>query len=159
MTFRLRWRFTTCYLAVLAPASLLWEFAHMPLYTLWRTGTAGEIIFAAVHCTVGDVLIGISALTIAVIFAGGSTWPSKRNASVAVVTIFLGLAYTMFSEWLNMELSQSWAYREIMPTLPLTGTGLTPALQWVAIPLMAYRYSLTKTRRHLDADQQQATES
>ena len=29
----------------------------MPLYTLWSTDTVGEIVFAAVHCTGGDILI------------------------------------------------------------------------------------------------------
>ncbi len=146
------------YLAVLTSASLLWEFAHMPFYTLWQTGTAGHIAFAAIHCTIGDALIGMAALSLAVIFSGGNLWPCRRRIRVAVVTVILGLAYTLFSEWLNVELRQSWAYREIMPTLPLTGTGLTPALQWVVIPLVAYRYSLTRTRRHLDTGQQQATE-
>jgi hypothetical protein len=40
------------YFVFSAIAHLIWEFAHMPLYTIWLTGTLGEIIFAAVHCTV-----------------------------------------------------------------------------------------------------------
>ena len=30
-----------------AVANLAWEFAHMPLYTLWQTGTASEIVLTA----------------------------------------------------------------------------------------------------------------
>lgn len=32
------------YLSFLTGLSLVWEFAQMPLYTLWRTGSPGEIV-------------------------------------------------------------------------------------------------------------------
>ncbi|MFD1381691.1 hypothetical protein [Fodinicurvata halophila] len=51
------------YLVFMAVGNLIWEFAHMPLYTLWMTGTPREIVFAALHCTAGDILIALSALT------------------------------------------------------------------------------------------------
>ena len=50
------------YLIAMAIGNLIWEFAHMPLYTLWETGTPREIAFSALHCTGGDVLIATSAL-------------------------------------------------------------------------------------------------
>lgn len=133
-----RLRFTLRYLAVLAPASLLWEFAHMPLYTLWLEGTAWEIVYAGLHCTGGDVLIGAAALFLAVKFFGGSHWPRRQTLFVALTAIALGLGYTVFSEWLNVTLRQSWAYRDIMPRLPLLGVGITPLLQWLVIPALAY---------------------
>ena len=52
------------YFSVIIPANLIWEFAHMPLYTIWNEGTWGEIVFAAVHCTGGDILIAMSALVL-----------------------------------------------------------------------------------------------
>src|SRR3546814_11930886 len=45
------------YMVGVALANLVWEFAHMPLYTLWETGSPSEIAFAALHCTGGDILI------------------------------------------------------------------------------------------------------
>jgi hypothetical protein len=47
-------------LAAVAIGNLAWEFAQMPHYTLWRTGSPGEIAFAVLHCTVGDVVIAAS---------------------------------------------------------------------------------------------------
>lgn len=44
---------------------LLWEVAHIPLYTIWVEGTWGEIVFAVVHCTGGDLLIAMSSLLLA----------------------------------------------------------------------------------------------
>ena len=37
------------YLVVMALGNLAWEFTHMPLYTLWDTGSTDEIVFAALH--------------------------------------------------------------------------------------------------------------
>ena len=59
--------------------------------------------------------------------------------------IALGAAYTVFSEWLNVEIRRSWSYAASMPVLPLLGTGLTPLLQWVIVPalslaIIGYRY-------------------
>src|SRR5258707_6409697 len=47
------------YLLISAFGNLAWEFAHLPLYTIWQQGTPTDIIFAAVHCTGGDILIAI----------------------------------------------------------------------------------------------------
>ena len=133
-----RLRFMLRYLVAMAPASLLWEFAHMPLYTLWLEGTVWEIVYAGVHCTGGDILIGAGALFLAFSLFGGSGWPRQRVAGVALAATVFGLGYTIFSEWLNITLRESWAYRDIMPRLPLLGTGLSPLLQWLVIPPLAY---------------------
>jgi hypothetical protein len=57
---------------------------------------------------------------------------------VASLTIVGGLAYTIFSEWLNTEIRGSWAYSAWMPTLPLIGAGLSPFAQWIAVPVVAF---------------------
>jgi len=59
--------------------------------------------------------------------------------------IALGAAYTVFSEWLNVEIRRSWSYAASMPVVPFLGTGLTPLLQWLIVPGLAlavigYRY-------------------
>ncbi len=33
---------------------------------------------------------------------------------------------------------EAWAYREIMPIIPVLDAGLTPQLQWLAVPTLAY---------------------
>ena len=53
------------FVPALAGLSLLWEAVQFPLYTLWDDGSAGEIAFAALHCTGGDVLIEPSARQLA----------------------------------------------------------------------------------------------
>lgn len=126
------------YIGFVVPAHLLWEIAQFPLYTLWTEGTVGEIAFAVVHCTAGDVMIASLALLAALLLAGDRTWPLHRYATVAGLALVLGLGYTIFSEWLNTEIRGSWAYADAMPVLPLIGAGLTPLLQWIVIPLAGF---------------------
>lgn len=127
------------YFIVSASAHLIWEFAHMPLYTIWRDGTPGDIAFAAIHCTGGDLLIASSSLMLAILI-GGKDWPKDGIAfrRVAALTILAGLGYTIFSEWLNIVIRKAWAYSDLMPVIPLIDTGLSPVLQWIVIPLTAF---------------------
>ena len=127
------------YLGVIGVGNLAWEFAQMPLYTLWRTGTWSEIAFAAVHCTGGDILIALSSLIIAILAVGTGQWPLNRFGAVAAVTVVLGIGYTVFSEYLNIVIRAAWAYSDLMPVVSLSGFrfGLSPLLQWIVIPTVA----------------------
>lgn len=126
------------YMAVIVPANLAWETTHVPLYTIWRKGSWSEITFAVLHCTGGDVLIAGASLLGALLLLGSARWPNDRYLAVAMLTVGIGVAYTIFSEWLNTQVRASWTYSDFMPTLPLTGTGLSPLAQWIVIPLAAF---------------------
>jgi len=122
----------------------LWEAAQLPLYTLWRTGTRREIAFALIHCTGGDILITSVTLAAAAALARAFGWRAFGRRMV-FTAIALGAAYTVFSEWLNVEIRRSWSYAASMPVVPFLGTGLTPLLQWLIVPGLAlavigYRY-------------------
>ena len=130
------------YLAAIAVLNLLWEIIHLPLYTLWENGSQSEIIFSVIHCTGGDVVIALCAITLALIWSGYSEWPVKRARRVFIVTLALGLAYTGFSEWLNIEIRRSWAYSDLMPIIPFLNMGLSPALQWIIVPWIAYYWAI-----------------
>ena len=131
-------------IALAAIGHLFWEAAQLPLYTLWRTGTPREIAFALFHCTGGDILITTVTLAAAVAFARRFRWPpfGRRMVFTAIV---LGAGYTIFSEWLNVEIRRTWSYTAAMPVVPFLGTGLTPLLQWLIVPglalaIIGYRY-------------------
>ena len=66
---------------------------------------------------------------------------------MAFTAIILGAAYTILSEWLNVEIWRSWSYTAAMPVLPLVGTGLTPLLQWLIVPGLAFALIATRERR------------
>jgi hypothetical protein len=124
--------------AVFLALNLGWEIFQIPLYTIWWSEPWSRIVLALLHCTLGDLLIGAIALVFAIGVAGGG-WPADRWARgrVVILTTLAGVSYTIFSEWLNVEIRQTWAYTDLMPRLPPLGTGLTPLLQWLLLPGMA----------------------
>lgn len=117
----------------MAAANLGWEGLQLPLYTLWSTAPAPAIAWAVIHCTAGDVLIAAAAFVIARRLTRGL----PRMAFVAVL-VTLGVAYTVFSEWLNVSVRGSWAYAPAMPVVLPFGTGLAPLLQWLVVPPAAF---------------------
>jgi hypothetical protein len=133
------------YLSAATTLHLVWETAQLPLYTIWSTGTKLEILFAVIHCTAGDLLITASALALAALVARIRHWPFFGNRMM-LTPILLGLCYTVFSEWLNTQVRQSWSYTEAMPLLPPLGTGLTPFLQWLIVPGIALGYVRRKAK-------------
>lgn len=136
------------YFAVILSGNLLWEFAHMPLYTIWNTGASGDIVFAAVHCTAGDLLIATATLMAALLVAG-SGWPTQRTATrrVVALTMVSGIGYTLFSEWLNIVVREAWAYSDLMPIVPGIDAGLSPLLQWIVVPAAAFAWALRPVAR------------
>lgn len=126
------------YFLFVALANLAWEMAQLPLYTLWWESSIGQIAFAVVHCTGGDLLIATASLTLALLFFADRDWPEEGFFKVVVATVAFGVVYTVFSEWLNTEIRGSWAYTDWMPVVPILGTGLSPLAQWLVIPLAAF---------------------
>jgi hypothetical protein len=134
------------YFAVMLPGNLAWEIAHLPLYTLWTTGTLREQAFAVAHCTAGDLLIAAVSLMCALLLMGDARWPRTGFPRVASLAVAIGAGYTVFSEWLNTVVRGSWAYADTMPLIPFLGTGLTPLLQWIVVPPVAFWYARRATR-------------
>ena len=132
------WRFILVgYLPRLVIVSLAWEGAQSPLYTLWENPHFGQIAFAVTHCTAGDALIGLLALVSSLILVRApyrAEWPGTR---VVVVMIALAMAYTLYSEKINLALG-NWAYASTMPIVPWLEIGLAPLLQWLLVPLATW---------------------
>ncbi len=129
-----RWRLVLWYGALVLAANLVWEVAHLPLYTLWRTASRSEQVFAVLHCTGGDALIALLSLGLALLVHRAWRGPAEHFGRVLLTATLIGIAYTVFSEWWNVELRGAWAYASAMPRLPWVGTGVTPLLQWVLLP-------------------------
>lgn len=129
------------YLVASLVGHLAWELLQVPLYTLWRTGSSGEITFAILHCTGGDLVIASVSLMLALLATASWEWPQQRFPVVAALAVVTGVAYTVFSEWLNVYVRQSWSYNSTMPVLNFGSyrIGLAPLAQWLVIPTVAFR--------------------
>ena len=130
------------YLMFVTLGNLIWETAQLPLYTIWQEGTVRDLAIAVLHCTAGDVLIATASI-VAGLLVTGYGWPDRLDAyrRVALAAIAIGVTYTVFSEWLNIVVRRSWAYSELMPVIPLVGLGLSPALEWIVIPLAGFWFA------------------
>jgi len=145
-------KLVTVYAVYLAVGNLIWEIAQLPLYGIWREAAAYEIAYAVFHCTIGDVMIGLVSLVLAALLV--TPFRQKRAINLAMfgaATIF-GITYTIFSEWLNVYVRQSWSYSELMPTVGWgeIWIGVSPLAQWVLLPplfFLSYHALVLKRRR------------
>ncbi len=126
---------------VYAPFSLashfVWEVAQLPLYAIWAVGTAQEIALATVHCTLGDLLIAVGALAIALTVTRSGDFAEWKLPVVAALAIAAELGYTIVSERLNIALGH-WSYSAAMPMVPVADVGLSPLAQWLVAPLATF---------------------
>lgn len=69
-----------------------------------------------------------------------------------MVSVFfaLGLLTTVGLEYLNTEATGRWSYDGVMPLLPVVGTGLSPILQWVFVPMFVLWYMRRLTLKTID---------
>ena len=128
----MKWRAIRRWLLLAAALNLAWEIAQLPLYTIFHEGRPGQIAFAVAHCTAGDVLIALACYVVASAVTRDLAWPWHRPGSGIAVAILAGVAYTVFSEWLNVSVRGSWAYAQSMPLI--WGIGVVPLLQWLVVP-------------------------
>jgi hypothetical protein len=127
------------YIPLLGALNLLWEIAHLPLYTLWNEGSPSFIAYAVVHCTIGDIAIGTLALVVAFIAMRAGAVGTWRWRQVALFLVIPAVGYTALSEWINTVARAGWAYSALMPVVNLGGfeIGLSPLLQWLVVPPVA----------------------
>lgn len=122
------------YVVIVAGLNFLWEIAQLPFYTILSTGAWGEIAFAVMHCTVGDIFIAIVTLVLGLLVFGTSDWPKQRHIVISLFSVIAGLIYTIYSERMNIA-RNAWAYSDLMPIIPWLDVGLTPILQWILVPV------------------------
>ena len=129
---------TRTFLGVSAIGHLIWEILQLPLYVIWSAGTGREIAFAIVHCLAGDLMIATLSLVAALLLFGSPAWPSRQLVPTMVGTLVIGVGYTVYSEWVNTAVRKAWAYSDLMPVVPLLGTGLSPLIQWLVVPAIGF---------------------
>ncbi len=61
--------------------------------------------------------------------------------------IAIGVGYTNYSEWLNTTVRKTWAYSELMPTLLMLGTELSPLVQLLIEPMFGFAAIWHRRRR------------
>jgi len=115
----------------------VWEMWQAPFFADMASTAHWSEVVACSRATLGDAAMAVVA------FWGGALPRRSRYWFVAPrgweVPIYLaiGLALTVVFEWLATGPLARWSYSPEMPRLPIFGTGLLPALQWVVVPPIA----------------------
>lgn len=124
---------------------LLWEIAHVRLYTIWFEADRLTLAWALLHCTLGDVLIALALFALTGLVLRDGDWPKSHPWSGSVMVVTGALAYTAWSEWVNVYRVGSWGYTQSMPVI--FGIGLSPLLQWlISPPVMVGSYRILSAR-------------
>lgn len=131
------------YLFWLGGLNLLWEVLQLPLYTIWQEESFAWIAYSVVHCTAGDILIGLAALMIALVVTRAGPVSAWNWRAIGLSLVVAGVSYTALSEWANTVLRPAWAYSRWMPTLTVADVelGLSPLLQWLVVPIGALHFA------------------
>jgi hypothetical protein len=113
--------------------NFFWEVVHTYFYTL-KDSAFDTMLSGWLHCTVGDVMITIGSFWLVSLMSLNRRWFLSLTRSNFIGFIVVGVGYTFFSEWANVQIFKSWGYDESMPIIPWTKVGLIPVLQWIVIP-------------------------
>jgi hypothetical protein len=86
--------------------------------------------------TFGDALIALTGFWTVAFFAKSRYWFHQPKWRQLSIFILVSLVITIVFEKLATGVLNKWEYVDIMPTLPVLGTALTPILQWIILPLI-----------------------
>jgi hypothetical protein len=130
--------------------NLMWEIAHVRLYTIWFEADGLAIAWAILHCSLGDVVIALTMFALTGVALRHWNWPASRPWTGGTIFVAGAVVFTGWSEWHNVYRAGNWGYTESMPTI--FGVGLSPLLQWVILPPLIVGAYRTITRAlHMSA--------
>lgn len=111
-----------------------WEFLQVPLFAEMPAMAHWDAVLFCTRATLGDVLIALVAYWVVAGVRRRRDWLRCPDAKAIAGFVAVGVVITIGLEWHATVLQDRWQYGELMPTLPLLGTGLAPLLQWLLLP-------------------------
>jgi hypothetical protein len=123
----------------------VWEFVQVPTYTGMAELPHWEAIKLCMSATFGDVGFALTAFWLASLAARRRDWILRPTRFPAAIFVVVGIVLTVGFEYYYTNISLRWTYSDLMPLVPPFGTGLSPLLQWLVVPLLV----VWLTRRHL----------
>ena len=114
----------------------VWEFLQVPTYAGMAEMSHWEGIKVCTSATVGDVGFALTAFWVTALAARSRYWILDTKPWQLGLFVTIGIGLTVGFEYYYTEVSLRWTYSELMPRVPPLGTGLSPLLQWLAVPLL-----------------------
>ena len=114
----------------------VWEFVQVPTYAGMADINHWEGIKVCLSATVGDVGFALTAFWLTALAARSRRWIADPAGWQLGLFVAVGVGLTVGFEYYYTEISLRWTYSELMPRVPPFGTGLSPLVQWLVIPLL-----------------------
>lgn len=111
-----------------------WEFLQVPLFAAMPEMAHWDAVRLCTRATAGDALIALIAFWSVAAVRRDRDWIRHPDGVAVAGFILVGVAITIGLEWHATEIQGRWQYADLMPTLPVLGTGLAPLLQWLILP-------------------------
>lgn len=121
----------------------VWEFLQVPTYRDMATMAHWDGVKLCTSATVGDVGFALTAFWTVALFARNRLWLVAPAAWQVAIFLAVGIGLTIGFEYYYTQVSGRWFYSDLMPLVPPFGTGLSPLIQWIVVPLLV----LSLTRR------------
>jgi hypothetical protein len=114
----------------------VWEFLQAPAFAGMAEMKHGQGIEVRTEATIGDVGVAWAAYWATASAARSRLWILDPSVRSLLLFLGVGVGFTIGLEYYYTELTNRWAYADIMPLVPPFGTGLSPLLQWIGAPLL-----------------------
>ena len=99
-----------------------------------------EGILVCLQATLGDMALVLVGFWLSCLVTRTRHWSVRADARAIAVWPGTGLFLTVTIEFLSTGVLDRWKYAAAMPRLPLLGTGLTPLVQWIVVPMIVFLY-------------------
>ena len=114
----------------------VWEFLQAPTYAGMIEMNHWGGIKLCTSATFGDVGFALTAFWFTSLLARSRNWIFKPMLNQLIIFVGVGVFLTVSFEYYYTNISLRWTYSEPMPLVPPFGTGLSPLLQWIIVPLI-----------------------
>lgn len=115
--------------------NFLWELIQIPLYRN-SSYDIDHILFCALASIADTIMVLLIYLGLAAIFKD-LFWVNHLRLIQIVIVVLVGGTGAVLSERRHLSLG-SWGYDKSMPLIPVVNVGISPVLQFMILPLVAY---------------------
>jgi hypothetical protein len=98
-----------------------------------------------ISATFGDVGFALTAYWLTSLMAKSRYWYLAPDTWQILMYLLVGIVLTIGFEYYYTNITLRWTYSELMPLVPPFGTGLSPLLQWIIVPLLVIWFTRRQT--------------
>jgi hypothetical protein len=114
--------------------NLPWELAQVPLFAGMPNAQHWTAVLTCGRATLGDGVVALVAFWAVALAVWARAWVLAPTRGQVAGFVAVGVLITVVMERLATGPLGRWAYADAMPVVPVLEVGLSPLLQWIALP-------------------------